>query len=231
VLAEQPVRVRRGNQLELEQRGDHVVAALRRLFFGDLRLLRLQMALHLQEAQQREVRVVCGDVLGRSAPEDDLQQPTALEMEPGPSGRVGQRSERIEADRRELREVAGIRHLELLRCTPNHRRLPLRRRLGRRRRLLRRCLRGPAICAVSSPMPKAAAIALLMRGPAAGSGAVRSILRAGVSRPRSSGKSAPGSHSFPSSDASHLSVSCPRRRSRAEMVYGPQIRPCSVRTQ
>src|SRR5205807_4693607 len=54
VLAEQPVRIRGGNQLELEERGDHVLPALGRLFFGDPRLLRLQIALHLQEAQQRE---------------------------------------------------------------------------------------------------------------------------------------------------------------------------------
>ena len=83
----------------------------------------------------------------------------------------------------------------------------------------------------ASPMPNASAIALLIRGPAGGSAAVRSSLRAGVRRLRSSGKSAPGSHSLPSIDASQFSVSWPRSRSRAEMVNGPQIRPCSVRTQ
>ena len=106
MLAEQPVRIGGGNQLELEQRGDHVLPALCRLFFGDPRLLGLQIALHLQEAQQREVRVVGGDVLGRSAPEDDLQRPSVLGNESGASRGVRQSGERIEPDGRELREVA-----------------------------------------------------------------------------------------------------------------------------
>src|SRR5581483_8187168 len=83
----------------------------------------------------------------------------------------------------------------------------------------------------TSLIPNASAMALLIRGGAAGAPLCRSILRAGTRRLRSSGKSIPGFHSTPSSDASQVSVSWPRSRSSATTVYGPHTRPCSVRTQ
>ena len=70
---------------------------------------------------------------------------------------------------------------------------------------------------VTSSIPKASAMTLLIRG---GVGAVAcfSTFRAATSSGRSSGKSGPGCHSLPSSDASHFSVSCPRSRSSAVIV-------------
>ncbi len=80
-------------------------------------------------------------------------------------------------------------------------------------------------------MPKASAMALLIRGGGASRDAFFSTLRAGASSSRSSGNSVPGRQVVPSSEASLFSVSCPRSRSSAVSVKGPQVRPCSVRTQ
>src|ERR671936_452058 len=97
MLAEQAVRVGSRNQLKLEEHGQDVLTALRRLLFRRQRLVRGEEALHLQVAEQTEIRIVRGDVFRRSATEDDLELLPTPQFEAESAGRPRQRRQRLQA--------------------------------------------------------------------------------------------------------------------------------------
>ena len=78
MLAEQPVRIGRGNELELEKSRHDVAAALRRVRLGLLRLLAADRLAQLQEAQERQLGIVARKVIRSSPAEAHADLPSAL---------------------------------------------------------------------------------------------------------------------------------------------------------